>query len=127
MENVIEAEANSEALETENAETEIQSTEAIDNEATESENSEIEVPSSENAGTENTGTQSETDFISFEAGTVIKLKEATKVREGKSTDTGLVDTLYEGEKVTVVMSYEEGWTKVEWDGKTGYIRSDLLQ
>lgn len=135
MEGVIQAEANSEALETENPDTEIPSTEAADSGKTE--NSETEGSSTESSNTENSDvensdtdssdTQPENDVISFEEGTVIKLKEATKVREGKGTDTGLVDTLYEGEKVTVVMSYEEGWTKVEWDGKTGYIRSDLLQ
>ena len=121
MEGVIEAEANSEALETENTDTEIPTTEVVDNEET-------EIPTTENTDTESSEvSQPETDYISFEEGKVIKLKEATKVREGKSTDTGLVATLYEGEKVTVVKSYEEGWTKVKWDDNTGYIRSDLLQ
>ena len=38
-----------------------------------------------------------------------------------------VGTAFSGEKVTVVMSYAEGWTKVTWNGKTGYVKTDLLQ
>ena len=34
--------------------------------------------------------------------------------------------VYAGEKVTVVMSYAEGWTKVKYKNKEGYIRTDLL-
>ncbi len=128
MEGVIQAEANSEAVETENTETEISNTEVADNEVLNTEN--IEDSNTENSDTQTQSSevsQPESDVVSFAEGTVITLTEATKVREGKSTETDVVDTLYKGEKVTVVMSYEEGWTKVEWSGKTGYIRSDLLQ
>ena len=38
-----------------------------------------------------------------------------------------IGTVYSGEKVTVVMSYAEGWTKVTWNGKIGYIKTSLLQ
>ena len=38
-----------------------------------------------------------------------------------------VGVAYAGEKVTVVMSYAEGWTKVTWKNKTGYIKTDLLK
>ena len=97
-------------------ETEITDTETEDTEITETE-SESEEPESE----------SETEVLSFPAGTVITIEEATNVRKEMSTDSAIVATLYKGAKVTVVMSYAEGWTKVEWDNKTGNIRSDLLQ
>ena len=38
-----------------------------------------------------------------------------------------VAVAYEGEKVTVIMSYAEGWTKVKYGKKEGFIRTDLLQ
>ena len=38
-----------------------------------------------------------------------------------------IGTAYSGEKVTVIMSYAEGWTKVKWNGKEGYIKSEYLQ
>ena len=38
-----------------------------------------------------------------------------------------VATAFSGEKVTVIMSYAEGWTKVSYGDKTGYIKTELLQ
>ena len=38
----------------------------------------------------------------------------------------LVGTTAEGDSIKVILSYAEGWTKVEWNGQTGYIRTDLL-
>ena len=43
------------------------------------------------------------------------------------TSSSKVAVTYAGEKVTVVMSYSEGWTKVKYGKKEGYIRTDLLQ
>ena len=38
----------------------------------------------------------------------------------------LVGTTAVGDSIKVILSYAEGWTKVEWNGTTGYIRTDLL-
>jgi len=97
-----------------------------------------EVPETETDGTEiiETETQEpethepeseEPEVLSFPEGTVITIEGATNVRKEMTTNSSIVETLYKGAKVTVVMSYAEGWTKVKWDNKTGYIRSDLLQ
>ena len=94
-------------------ETEVQDTEVVEPEVPETETQE---PESE-----------EPEVLSFPEGTVITLDGATNVRKEMSTDSAIVETLYRGARVTVVMSYAEGWTKVKWDNKTGYIRSDLLQ
>lgn len=106
-------------LETEDIGTEVPSTEVSDTEVLES-----EVIESENTEPE---IESESEVLSFPKGTVITIEGATNVRKEMTTDSAIVETLYMGEKVTVVMSYAEGWTKVEWDNKTGYIRTDLLQ
>ena len=58
---------------------------------------------------------------------MITIQESINIREGMSTDSAKIGTAYQGEKVTVIMSYAEGWTKVKWNNKTGYIRTDLLQ
>lgn len=60
-------------------------------------------------------------------GTVIRLEKTTNIRKEMRADSKKVGVAYMGEKVTVVMSYAEGWTKVKWKNKTGYIRTDLLQ
>ena len=60
-------------------------------------------------------------------GTTITLQSSTNIRSGMSETSDKVGTAYAGEKVKVVMSYAEGWTKVSWNGKTGYIKTSLLQ
>ena len=60
-------------------------------------------------------------------GTVITLNSTTNIRSAMSETADKVGVAYMGEKVTVVMSYAEGWTKVIWNGKTGYVKTDLLQ
>lgn len=64
---------------------------------------------------------------SIAEGTVITLKNTVNIRSGMSETSDKVGTAYTGEKVTVVMSYADGWTKVTWNGETGYIKSSLLQ
>lgn len=63
----------------------------------------------------------------FAAGTEIRLENTVNIRSGMSETSERIGTAYSGEKVTVIMSYAEGWTKVKWNGKTGYIKSSLLQ
>lgn len=65
--------------------------------------------------------------VSIAEGTVITLKEAVNIRASMSETADKIGTAYEGEKVTVQMSYAEGWSKVTWNGKTGYVKSSLLQ
>ena len=60
-------------------------------------------------------------------GTVITLSSTTNIRSAMSETADKVGVAYMGEKVKVVMSYAEGWTKVTWNGKTGYVKTDLLQ
>lgn len=60
-------------------------------------------------------------------GQVITLSGSTNIRSGMSETSDKIGTAFSGEKVTVVMSYAEGWTKVTWNGQTGYIKTDLLQ
>lgn len=60
-------------------------------------------------------------------GTVITLENTTNIRSSMDENSDKVGVAYPGEKVTVVMSYAEGWTKVKWNGETGYVKTDLLQ
>ncbi len=58
---------------------------------------------------------------------MITLKDSVNVRASMSETAEKVGTAFSGEKVTVVMSYAEGWTKVNWNGTIGYIKTSLLQ
>lgn len=63
---------------------------------------------------------------SIPAGKEISLNKSMNIRKEMSETSDLIDVAKAGDKVTVVESYAEGWTKVQWNGKTGYIRTDLL-
>lgn len=82
----------------------------------------------DNGQTDNGGNDEQTSVGDFIAeGTVITLKDSVNVRSGMSESDSKIGTAFTGEKVTVVMSYAEGWTKVTWNGQTGYIKTSLLQ
>lgn len=72
--------------------------------------------------TEQTTTSSET----ISEGKTIVLTSSVNIRSSMSESSERVGLAYAGETVTVVMSYSEGWTKVNWNGQTGYIRTDVL-
>lgn len=59
-------------------------------------------------------------------GKVLKASEGYNVRESMGEDSERIGTTEIGDEIKVILSYAEGWTKVEWKGKTGYIRTDLL-
>lgn len=60
-------------------------------------------------------------------GTVITIQESVNLRKSMGEDAEKLATIFAGEKVTVIMSYAEGWTKVTYGDKTGFIKTDLLQ
>ena len=75
------------------------------------------------------------DYVSTEApaapsvpeGTVVRVTESVNIRSSMSETADKVGTAFSGEKLTVIMSYAEGWTKVNWNGKEGFVKTDLLK
>lgn len=63
---------------------------------------------------------------SLSAGVVVTLKESLNLRSGKDENSDLIETVPAGTSVKVVEPDSSGWTKVDYNGKTGYIRTDLL-
>lgn len=75
---------------------------------------------------EGTDEEPEASQSYFEEGAVIHLTTATNIRESMSESASKVGVAFSGEQVTVIQSYEEGWTKVTWGEKTGYIKTEVL-
>lgn len=86
-----------------------------------------EAPTAPAADTTTDAAQTTTDTSAIAEGTVIRLTQSTNIRESMSEDAPKVATAFSGEKVTVIMSYAEGWTKVTYGDKTGYIKTELLK
>ena len=84
--------------------------------------------SDSNSDNGNSGNEEQTTTSnSIAEGTVITLSDSVNIRSGMSESDSKIGTAFTGEKVTVVMSYAEGWTKVTWNGQTGYIKTSLLK
>lgn len=56
-----------------------------------------------------------------------KAKDTVNIRESASTDASRVAVAYKGEEMTVVNKQADGWTKVKFNGKTGYVKSEYLE
>ena len=60
-------------------------------------------------------------------GKEITLSDSVNVRVSMSETADKVGLAYQGDTVKVIQSYAEGWTKVEWNGQTGYIKTKLIK
>ena len=65
--------------------------------------------------------------ISLPEGKKITLSDSVNVRKSMSETAEKVGLAYRGDTVEVIQSYQEGWTKVKWNGEVGYIKTDLIK
>ena len=52
--------------------------------------------------------------------------DSVRLRESQSTESDVLAMIYNGSTVNVIEQYANGWAKVEYDKKTGYIKSEFL-
>lgn len=55
------------------------------------------------------------------------VKETINVRSKASTSSDKLGVCYSGEKLEVVEKQSDGWSKVKYNGKTGYVKSEFLE
>lgn len=83
--------------------------------------------SNDNASDDSSSDEGESGGINYvPEGTVLTANNVYNVRTSMSVTSEIMGSTAVGDSIKVVLSYAEGWTKVEWNGKTGYIRTDLL-
>ena len=63
----------------------------------------------------------------YNEGDTITLTDSVNVRVSMSETSDRVGLAYKGDALTVVMSYAEGWTKVTWNGQTGFVKTEYLK
>lgn len=90
-----------------------------------SQSNESEDNTTDNTG-DNSGEGNSSGLNYVPDGTVMTANDGYNVRVSMNESAELVGTTAVGDTIKVIMSYAEGWTKVEWNGTTGYIRTDLL-
>jgi uncharacterized protein YgiM (DUF1202 family) len=57
----------------------------------------------------------------------VTLTSTVNVRESMSETASKVAVAYAGNTITVYQDYAEGWSKVSYNGKEGYCKTELLQ
>jgi len=88
----------------------------------------VDIDSTDSAESDDSENEESTDTAtSIAEGTTVTLDTTVNIRSQMDSSSSKVAVAYAGEEVTVVMSYAEGWTKVKYGKKEGYIRTDLLQ
>ena len=65
-----------------------------------------------------------TAFASYGTGTVTA--DALRMRSKPNTSSSILTTLYKGTKVELLSAEENGWYKVSYNGKEGYMSADWL-
>jgi uncharacterized protein YgiM (DUF1202 family) len=75
-----------------------------------------------------TSTQSASGKVISDAKTgKMVVEQSIKFRKDQSTDSEAITTIYAGATVNVIEQYSNGWAKVEYNKKTGYIKSEFLR
>lgn len=57
----------------------------------------------------------------------VTVKENVRIRSGASETSEKLGTAYAGEKLNVIMKQADGWTKIDYNGKTAYVKSDYVE
>ncbi|MCR5655796.1 MAG: SH3 domain-containing protein [Lachnospiraceae bacterium] len=58
---------------------------------------------------------------------VVKVKEKVNVRSGESTDADKLGQVEGGTELTRYEELESGWSKIDYNGQEGYIKSEFLE
>ena len=56
-----------------------------------------------------------------------RVTESVNIRSEASTDSDRIALAYQGDAITQVESYDNGWSKVEYKGETGYVKTEFLE
>ncbi len=92
-----------------------------------------EASESDDTGETETETSSETETettsnsnTSYKTGKMT-VNDTVRLRKSESTDSEILDMIYSGSTVNVIEQYANGWAKVEYNGSTGYIKTEYLE
>ena len=56
-----------------------------------------------------------------------RVTESVNIRSDASTDSDRIALAYQGDAITQIESYDNGWSKVEYKGETGYVKTEFLE
>lgn len=57
----------------------------------------------------------------------VTAKESVRVRASASTSGDVLGMAYEGESYDLIMEQADGWCKISYNGKTGYVKTEFVE
>jgi hypothetical protein len=80
---------------------------------------------------EETSDASEGEYVDTSEATeqnrLTRVLESVNVRAAASIDSERLALAYEGDEITQIESYEDGWSKVRYNGIIGYVKTEFLE
>ena len=61
------------------------------------------------------------------ATSTVTVKENVRIRSRASETSDKLATAYTGEKLNVIMKQADGWTKIDYNGRTAYVKSEFVE
>lgn len=71
--------------------------------------------------------EEQADNSSAEITGTVTVKENVRVRASASENGEKLGTAYVGEKLDVIMKQADGWTKIKYNGRTAYVKSEYVE
>jgi uncharacterized protein YgiM (DUF1202 family) len=78
------------------------------------------------SSTASSTTKTDTSDSATVTGTVT-VKENVRIRASASENGEKLGTAYVGDTLDVIMKQADGWTKIKYNGKTAYVKSDYVE
>lgn len=69
----------------------------------------------------------DTASVSVETNGTVTVIENVRIRSSASENSEKLGTAYVGDKLELVMKQADGWTKIKYNGKTAYVKSDYVE
>ncbi len=57
----------------------------------------------------------------------VTVKENVRIRKGASETSEKLATAYTGDRLKVIMKQADGWTKIDYNGQTAYVKSEFVE
>lgn len=105
----------------------LESTEGVPTVGTASENTEEEPEQTEETTPEETEGTTAEDAAATAVNKKMQLTDAVRIRADRSTESEILTLAYKSEIVTVLENYSDGWSKVDYNGKVGYCKTEFLE
>lgn len=78
-------------------------------------------------GETETQTDTSTETGSLVGKSKVTIKETVNVRSSASQDSEKLGLAYQGENYDLIMEQADGWCKIKYNGKTGYVKTEFVE